>query len=44
VLAQAGTTLPRRDTIDDRIAHDVINGAGHIIESVTEAGRPPHSN
>ncbi len=41
VLAHAGATLPRRDAVDDRIVREVSTGAGHIIQSVAEAGGWP---
>jgi hypothetical protein len=33
VLAFAGASYPKRDTIDNRIVHDVLNGTGHSIDS-----------
>jgi hypothetical protein len=32
VLKNAGATLPRRDTVDQRIVSDVINGTGRVID------------
>lgn len=32
VLRNAGATLPKRDTVDQRIVNDVINGTGRIID------------
>ncbi|MDO5398775.1 MAG: hypothetical protein Q4G33_12690 [bacterium] len=39
VLANAGATLPKRDSIDARIVNDVINGTGRIINQEEEVGR-----
>jgi hypothetical protein len=33
VLAGAGASYPKRDTIDNRIVSDVLNGTGHSIDS-----------
>jgi pectate lyase len=33
VLASAGASIPKRDTIDRRIVNDVINHTGHSIDS-----------
>lgn len=41
VLAGAGATLPRRDTVDNRIVREVRTGRGRIIESVKEVGGWP---
>ena len=41
VLASAGATRPRRDTVDQRIVREVIRGEGHIIQSVDQAGGSP---
>ena len=41
VLKDAGATLPRRDSIDERIVREVQQGTGHIIKSVEEAGGWP---
>ncbi len=38
VTANAGATLPRRDSIDARIIADVKNGTGRIINSIEEVG------
>ncbi len=38
VLANAGASLPVRDSIDARIIADVKNGTGRIINSVEEVG------
>lgn len=39
VLANAGATLPKRDSIDARIVNDVKNGTGRIINQEEEVGR-----
>ena len=41
VLADAGATLPKRDSIDKRIVNQVINLEGDIIDSQTEVGGWP---
>ena len=38
VLATAGASLPRRDSIDARIVNDVKNGTGRLINKTKEAG------
>ncbi|MCC6821152.1 MAG: SUMF1/EgtB/PvdO family nonheme iron enzyme [Verrucomicrobiota bacterium] len=44
VLAQAGATLPRRDAIDQRLARDVEQGTGKIIDSQDDVGGWPVLN
>lgn len=34
VLAAAGASFPKRDTIDSRIVNDVLNGTGHSIATI----------
>ena len=41
VLKDAGATLPKRDAVDERIAHEVQAGTGHIIKWVNDAGGWP---
>lgn len=41
VLAGAGATLPVRDTVDQRIITDVMNGTGRIIADPSEVGGWP---
>jgi len=41
VLAQAGASLPKRDTIDVRVVNDVIKGAGRIIDDEQDVGGWP---
>jgi hypothetical protein len=41
VLAEAGATLPKRDAVDARIAAEVRNGTGKIIDNVSEVGGHP---
>lgn len=41
VLKDAGATLPRRDTADQRMIQDVINGTGKHIDSQNEVGGWP---
>jgi len=36
VLAEAGATLPSRDSVDLRIINDVLHGTGRIIEKETD--------
>jgi len=36
VLASAGASVPRRDTIDSRLVNDVLLGTGHSIASTAE--------
>ncbi|HEY6167829.1 MAG TPA: hypothetical protein VI454_07305, partial [Verrucomicrobiae bacterium] len=41
LLAQAGATLPRRDTADTRIIESIRSGTGKIINSPAEVGGWP---
>lgn len=41
VLKDAGATLPKRDTVDERIVGEVRDGSGHIIKWVKDAGGWP---
>ncbi|MBA7599315.1 hypothetical protein ES703_06347 [subsurface metagenome] len=41
VLAEAGATLPKRDTVDVRIVEQVKNGTGKILDSQNEVGGWP---
>ncbi len=41
VLADAGATLPKRDTVDARIVSEVENGGGGIIDDEDEVGGWP---
>ena len=41
VLANAGATLPLRDSVDERVVSDVINGTGNIINDPFEVGSWP---
>lgn len=41
VLEEAGATLPRRDTIDQRVVQEVNSGTGRIVDSVAAAGGWP---
>ncbi len=41
VLAGAGATLPRRDSVDQRVLDDVINRTGGLIDSQREVGGWP---
>jgi len=36
VLASAGASIPKRDTIDTRLVQDVLNGTGHSIATVDD--------
>lgn len=36
VLAYAGASFPKRDTIDRRIVNDVLNKTGHFIDSIDD--------
>ncbi|WP_256865321.1 Ig-like domain-containing protein [Paenibacillus sp. 32352] len=44
VLEQAGAILPKRDSVDARIIHDVINRTGRQINSPAEVGGWPVLN
>jgi hypothetical protein len=44
VLADAGASFPVRDSVDERIVNDVINGTGHIIDDEDEVGGWPMLN
>jgi hypothetical protein len=44
VLADAGASFPVRDSVDERIVNDVINGTGHIIDDEDEVGGWPTLN
>jgi len=41
VLADAGATLPKRDTVDNRIIQETREGTGHIVKWVKDAGGWP---
>jgi hypothetical protein len=41
VLAGAGCTLPHRDSVDQRIVHEVTTGTGSLIDSQAEVGGWP---
>jgi hypothetical protein len=41
VLAEAGTTLPRRDPVDTRIVNEVLEGKGVIIDDESQVGGWP---
>ena len=41
VLKSAGATLPRRDSVDERVVNDARNGTGRIINDETEVGGWP---
>ena len=41
VLANAGATLPKRDPVDKRIANEVKNGTGNIINDEEQVGGWP---
>jgi len=41
VLAEAGATQPKRDTVDRRVVSEVENKAGKIIDSPADAGGYP---
>lgn len=41
VLKNAGATLPRRDTVDERVVREVRDDSGHIINWVKDAGGWP---
>jgi hypothetical protein len=38
VLKDAGATLPKRDSVDERIIHETREGTGHIINWIKEVG------
>ena len=41
VLAEAGTILPCRDAVDQRLVRDVRTGKGRVIREVSEVGGWP---
>ncbi|MCE7981963.1 MAG: pectate lyase [Caldilinea sp. CFX5] len=41
VLANAGATLPMRDSVDHRIVQEVMNGTGQIIDDPAQVGGWP---
>lgn len=41
VLAHAGATRPKRDSVDARVANDVATGKGRVIDSPDEVGGYP---
>jgi hypothetical protein len=41
VLADAGATFPQRDSVDERVINDVINGTGSVIDDEDEVGGWP---
>jgi hypothetical protein len=41
VLANAGATRPQRDAVDRRIAQEVLNGTGKVIDDPSEVGGWP---
>jgi hypothetical protein len=41
VLAHAGATQPKRDSVDERIVRETREGTGHIIQWVKDAGGWP---
>lgn len=41
VLAQAGATLPQRDSVDTRVVNEVRNGKGRIINDPAQVGGWP---
>ena len=41
VLKEVGVTLPKRDTVDDRVVHETRDGTGHVIKWVKDAGGWP---
>jgi hypothetical protein len=44
VLVDAGASFPVRDSVDERIVNDVIDGTGHIIDDEDEVGGWPTLN
>jgi dienelactone hydrolase len=44
VLADAGATRPKRDSVDTRLVSDVVNGTGRIIDDEAEVGGWPALN
>ena len=44
VLEKAGVTLPRRDSLDQRVINDVKNGTGRFVNTTKEAGGYPEYN
>lgn len=38
VMTDVGATLPKRDTVDERIVREVKEGTGRIIDSVSDVG------
>jgi hypothetical protein len=42
VLQNVGDTLPKRDTVDERIVREVRDGAGHIINRLSDIGGWPN--
>jgi hypothetical protein len=41
VLAAAGATLPRRDSVDERVVREVMEGSGRIIDTQGDVGGWP---
>jgi len=41
VLEEAGATRPHRDSVDERVVHEVKDGRGHIVDSQREVGGWP---
>jgi hypothetical protein len=41
VLRGAGATVPKRDSVDERVIADVKNGTGHVIDSQNDVGGWP---
>ena len=41
VLQEVGATLPKRDTVDERIVGEVRDGTGHIINRLADIGGWP---